>query len=102
MEQYRSRFPTKLSREKLLELIGHEVGAALDEGRYSSKEPRWSRGRRARGKRNHHEIDRTLRFCWIEDESRLYLVDKRGTTVRVITVIKPTLGDSTDRDQLLD
>jgi len=95
IEQFRERFPIRLRREELRQLIAHEVQSALDEGRYSSKEPRWSRGKRARGKRNFHEIDRTLRFCWTQDEKRLYLIDKRGSTVRVITSIRPS-GDTSD------
>ena len=95
IEQFRARFPVRLRREELRQLIAHEVQSALDEGRYSSKEPRWSRGKRARGKRNNHEIDRTLRFCWTPDESRMYLIDKRGVKVRVITSIRPS-GDTSD------
>jgi hypothetical protein len=92
ISQFRERFPSKLEREALRQLIAHEVESALEEGRYASREPKWSRDKRTRGKRNDNELDRTLRFCWTEDEDRLYLVDKIGTTVRVITSIKPS-GD---------
>jgi len=97
IEQFRARFPSKIPREQLRQLIAHEVAEALDSHRYSTKEPKWSRGRRVRGKRNNNEIDRTLRFCWTEDQVRVYLIDKRGNSVRVITSIRPS-GDTTDAD----
>lgn len=94
IEQFRARFPVEMTREQLRQLISHEVNEALDSARYSTKEPRWSRGKRVRGKRNNNELDRTLRFCWIENQTRVYLIDKRGTSIRVITSIRPS-GDTT-------
>ncbi len=96
IDQFRERFPNENNyREELRQLIAHEVENALTEGRYASKEPRWSREKRTEGKRNNNERDRTLRFCWTEDEERIYLVDKIGTTARVITTIKPSGDDDT-------
>jgi hypothetical protein len=89
IQQFQSRWPNEAVAEPLLHLIATEVEDALDEGRYSTKEPRWSRDDRNRGLRNGKELDRTLRFAWTEDQRRLYLVDKRGQTVRVVTSIRP-------------
>lgn len=87
------RFPGEPSdKESRRFTIAKEVSAALSEGRYSSREPKWSGNgaHRAGRTRNPKERDRSIRFVWPPDESRIYLVDrKNGGTAVVVTCIKP-------------
>ena len=70
--------------------IAVHVTDALRDGRYSSREPRWSgNGERRVGRMNGGERDRSMRWCWVEDQSRVYLVDKLGDRVVVVTSIRP-------------
>lgn len=92
VDQFRDRFPNESGASGYLRLlIAKEVEEALSHNRYSSKQPRWARanGHRSRGRRNKHEIDRTLRFVWTEDQHRMYLIDRHGFVIRVITSINP-------------
>ena len=92
LDQFRDRFPEDNgSSGHVRLLIANEVEDALYHNRYSTKQPRWARanGHRSRGRRNKHEIDRTLRFVWTEDKRRMYLIDRRGLIIRVITSINP-------------
>ena len=100
LEQFQKRFSDEAGSSGYLRLlIASEVESALAHNRYSTKQPRWARsdGYRSRGRRNRHEIDRTLRFVWTEDKRRMYLIDKRGAMVRVITSINPDgIDDGTE------
>lgn len=100
VEQFRARFPLEAgSASSIRLLIAGEVEASLEGHRYSAKQPPWARleGRRTRGRRNGKEIDRTMRYVWTENKQRLYLVDKHGRAVRVVTSILPQgSGDRTD------
>lgn len=93
LEQFYARWPQDISVEAAGQLIVQEVASALDEGRYSSKEPRWAQrspSYRATGRRNGQERDRTLRYVWVEDHTRIYLVDKSGEVTYVVTAIAPS------------
>jgi hypothetical protein len=89
IQQFQSRWPNESVAEPLLHLIATEVEDALDNHRYSTREPRWSSSEKNLGLRNGSERDRTLRFAWTEDQERLYLIDKRGQSIRVVTSIRP-------------
>lgn len=92
VDQFRDRFPLESGSPGYLRLlIAREVEDGLYHNRYSTKQPRWARsdGHRSRGRRNKHELDRTLRFVWTEDKHRMYLIDRRGILIRVITSINP-------------
>ena len=91
-EQFRERFPEEAGSGSYTRLlIAEEIEHALDEGRYATKQPKWS-GRRSRGRRNGNELDRTMRYCWVPDQRRLYLVDRRNGIIRAITTIRPSIG----------
>lgn len=92
IEQFRERFPEESGSSSSIRLmVAQEVEAALDSGCYSTRLPGWSRedGRRALGRRNGHERNRSIRFVWTENRQRVYLVDKHGSAVRVVTSIRP-------------
>ena len=91
LTQHLDRWPGEPSeREQRRSLICDEVNSALVEGRYATKEPAWSgHGKRTVGRRNGGERDRTLRFLWTRDQSRVYLVDRGDRVVKVVTSILP-------------
>jgi hypothetical protein len=96
VDQFRERFPEEMASGSYLRLlVAQEVNEALDSGRYSTRQPSWavSSRNRVRGRRNGNERDRTMRFVWTADLKRMYLVDKHGGLVRVITSIRPE-GDT--------
>jgi hypothetical protein len=99
LDQFRERFPSESGSSGYLRLlIAGEIEDALNHNRYSTRQPSWARanGHRSRGRRNKHEIDRTLRFVWTEDKHRMYMIDKRGVITRVITSINPDGVDDGD------
>jgi hypothetical protein len=92
IDQFRERFPTDLDREALRFRIASEVSAAMQDGRYSTREPRWSgNGERRAGRMNGYskERDRTIRFCWDAAEQHVYIVDRAGDRLVVVTSIRP-------------
>lgn len=92
VEQFKKRFPSESGAQGYLRLlIAAEVEDALNHNRYSTKQPIWSRsdGYRSRGRRNRTELDRTLRYVWTENRRRIYLIDRRGIAIRVVTSINP-------------
>jgi hypothetical protein len=92
LEQFRERFPEEMASGSYLRLlIAQEVSDAFDNHHYSTRQPAWAVVDRNRvfGRRNGSERDRTLRFVWTPDRKRMYLVDKHGALVRVITSIRP-------------
>ena len=90
IDQFRERFPTDLDREALRFKIAAEVSAAMQDGRYSSREPRWSgNGERRVGRMNGRERDRTIRFCWTDDQGQLFIIDKLADRHVVVTSIRP-------------
>lgn len=91
VEQHLKRFPGEpWDSERRRFQIALTVTDALRDGRYSSREPRWSGdGRRRTGKMNGRERDRTIRWCWDENESQLFVVDKQKDRVVVVTSIRP-------------
>ncbi len=90
------RFEGPEDREQRRFLIAVEVSNALSEGRYSTKEPRFSADGRKVGKRG-RERDRSLRWCWPADQTRLYLLDKKDRADVVITSILPGEADLNDK-----
>lgn len=92
VEQFRDRFPFESgSASSIRLLIAQEVQQGLDAGRYASKQPSWARtdGTRSHGRRNGAERDRSMRYVWTDDRHRMYLVDKHGYAIRVVTSIRP-------------
>ena len=91
VSQHLERFPGEpWDTENRRYQIAVLVTAALQEGRYSSREPRWSgNGERRTGRMNGRERDRSIRFCWSEDESQLFIVDKMSDRHVVVTSIRP-------------
>lgn len=95
LAQARDRWPTTLpkDREQRRHVLAEEVVAALDEGRYSTRRPAFAlrdgSNTRTVGWRNRGERDRTLRYAWPADQNRLYLIDRRGDTIHVVTCIRP-------------
>ncbi len=90
------RFDGPEDREQRRFLIGLEVSAALSEGRYSTKEPRFSADGRKVGMRG-RERDRSLRWAWTADQQRLYLLDKKDRADVVVTSILPGESDFNDK-----
>lgn len=90
LDQALERF-AQIDREQMRQRIAHEVDAALRDGRYSSRCPSFAsfaNGRRPVGRRNGgRERDRTLRYAWDEQQQHIYLVDRRGNTINVVTSI---------------
>lgn len=94
IEQFQERWPElPFQNDRLMVFIANEVESAFTDCRYSTKEPKWAQkkeGSRSVGRRNWNgERDRTLRYCWTENEDRVYLVDRQGKILRVITSIFP-------------
>ena len=82
------------TRHERIQRIVADVTRALDTGRYSTKEPRfttYSHGltTRDRKRRQRKRQDPSMRFVWTADEQHVYLVDKRDSQVVVVTSIKP-------------
>lgn len=96
LEQYLARWPNQFGTP--FEVIAREVLDALENHRYSTKEPKWAQKnprRRSVGFRNgSRERDRSLRYVWTEDRKRVYLVDKSGGVSYVVTAISPQESDS--------
>ncbi len=91
VEQHLERFPGEpwdIERRRFV--IAVLVTDALRDGRYSSREPRWSgNGNRRYGKQNGHERDRSIRWVWDEAETQVFLVDKKADRHIVVTSIRP-------------
>lgn len=92
VEAFRERFPIEAGTPSYIRLlIAKEVEDAVNHHRYATKLPSWARanGRNHRGKRRAGGLDRTLRYMWTEDQRRVYLVDRHGDALRVVTSIRP-------------
>lgn len=94
VDQHLERFPDggPWDKEGRRFQIANTVSVAFSEGRYSTREPRFSGDglRRAGRTRNPKERDRSVRWCWTEDESQVFLVDRQGqNTLVVVTSIRP-------------
>lgn len=89
-ERVEERFPDiARNRDAIRAVIAQEVDAALEEGRYSVRLPKWAAKPGSNGNGKRHQ-DRSLRFAWTEDRSRVYVFDKaNGGVVNVVTVIRP-------------
>jgi hypothetical protein len=89
--QHLERWPGEPSdTEQRRFLIAVQVTDALRDGRYSSREPRWSgNGARRTGLMNGRERDRTIRWCWDADESAVFIVDRQSDRNVVVTAIRP-------------
>jgi hypothetical protein len=91
VRQHLERFPGEpADTEGRRYQIAVMVTDALRDGRYSSREPRWSgNGTRRAGLMNGHERDRTIRWVWVADESAVFIVDKQSDRHVVVTSIRP-------------
>ncbi len=90
LKRAHERWPTlSPDYQNLVETICAEVDAALDDGRYSVRLPRWAVKPGAKNGDGRRHEDRSLRFVWTEAEDRLYVVAKENGGVRVVTAIQP-------------
>lgn len=100
LERLEERWPETngATRSDLHQLILTEVGDAIREQRMATKVPRWAwNGHDYRGKAKHSP---SARFIWNEDETRVYLIDRRRTEVTVVTTIRPPAQTARRRDSV--
>ena len=90
LDRHLERFPGEPQGHEARRFqIASTVSAALSEGRYATREPRWLRdGARRTGLMNGRERDRSLRWCWDAAQRQVFLVDRQGNAVVVVTSIR--------------
>jgi hypothetical protein len=73
-----------------VQLVAYEVAQAIEAGRMAVNEPAWTVGERERDRadRTHAGAKRgKLRWVWPPEQTRAYLISRRGGRWIVVTVI---------------
>ena len=86
--QHEERYPGTINKAARKLLIAADVTDALKNGRSSPKEPSFTpRGQTLSRKERQQKRpnDKSLRYVWSEDRNRVYLVDRRGDEIIVVT-----------------